>query len=147
MALTEEQKQKSREEYRAKIKRKDKIIWIIFGAAVFLFISGKFLWGVIGVNIPYSEGERSAIVIKVSDKGLIWKTFEGEAVLSQKGFAVTYVWNFSIDGSDPNKQKLLQELRTAFETGQTVKIKYRQMAGAVPWRGKTSYFIKEIRFE
>lgn len=147
MALTEEQKQKNREEYRIKAKKKNRITWIGLGVIIFLLILGKSLWGLIGVYIPYSEGERSVVVIKVADKGLIWKTFEGEAVLSQKGFSVTYVWNFSIDNSDPDKEKLLQQLQAAFETGQTVKIKYQQMAGAVPWRGKTSYFIKEIRFE
>ena len=127
MGLSEEQKQKKREEYRMKVKKKNKITWVVLGTIIFLLIFGKLVWGLIGVYIPYSNGERSAIIIKVADKGLIWKTLEGEAVLSQKGFSVTYVWSFSIDNNDPNKEKLLQQVRTAFETGQTVKIKYQQM--------------------
>lgn len=147
MALTEEQKQINREKYRKKIKSRTKKTWIIIGIILFLLIFGHSIWGLIGVYIPYSDGERSINVIKVSEKGLIWKTWEAEGVLSQKGFSVTYVWSFSIDNNDPNKEELLQKLQRAFETGQTVKVKYKQMAGTVPWRGKTSYFIKEIRFE
>lgn len=147
MALTEEQKQINREEYRKKTKSRAKKTWIIIGIIFFLLIFSRSIWGLIGVHIPYSDGERSINVIKVSEKGLIWKTWEGEGVLSQKGFSVTYVWSFSIDYNDPNKEQLLQKLQAAFETGQTVKVKYKQMAGTVPWRGKTSYFIKEIRFE
>ncbi|OGY54041.1 MAG: hypothetical protein A3B15_00100 [Candidatus Buchananbacteria bacterium RIFCSPLOWO2_01_FULL_45_31] len=75
MTLTEEQKQKNREEYKKRLKNKNLKALIVFGVIAILFIGGKFLWGVIGVNIPYSEGERSAIIIKVADKGLIWKTF------------------------------------------------------------------------
>ncbi len=110
---------------------------------------GRFIipliWGPIGVNIDYSEGERTAKIIKISEKGLIWKSWEIEAVLVQEGFAVTYIWPASVDNKDPNKNELLQELNNAFETGRTVKIKYEEKAGYVPWRSKTKYFIRDLR--
>lgn len=151
MVLNNEgQKQKNREEYQERVKRGKKKAWMIIAAGflgIFLIVPvGKFLWGTIGVQIDYSEGERSITVIKIAEKGLIWKTWEAEGVLTQQGFSVTYVWKFSIDNNDPNKEELLQRLQAVFETGQTIKVKYKQMAGSVPWRGKTSYFIKEIRF-
>src|SRR3989338_6469908 len=144
MALNEEEKQKNRQEYQRKVKIKNLKAWIIIvGIFLGFFILlpvGKLLWGVIGIHLNYSEGERSVNIIKIAEKGLIWKTWEGEGVLGQQGFSVTYVWSFSIDSNDPEKEELLQKLRTAFETGQTVKIRYIQMAGTVPWRGKTPYF-------
>ena len=144
---TEEEKQRNREEYRKKMKSKAKKTWIILGVVVFLLIFGRSIWGIIGVNIPYSEGERTVKVIKLSERGLIWKTWEAEGVLTQGNFAVTYIWTFSVDDWDPNKEKLVNDIKTAFENGQTVKIRYDQRAGSVPWRSSTPYFVKEIRFE
>lgn len=117
---------------------------IIFGVILFLGFFGSFLWGLIGVNIDYSHGERSVKIIKLSEKGFIWKTWEAEGVLTQGNFGVTYVWDFSVDNWDPNKQKLITELQTAFDTGQTVKVVYDQKGGSVPWRSETPYFVKDI---
>ena len=143
---TEEEKQLKREQYRKKMKKRYKKAWIVSGILFFLLIFGRSIWGVIGSNIHYSDGERTVKVIKLAEKGLIWKTWEGEGVLAQEGFAVTYVWSFSVDNWDPNKTKLINDIKTALETGQTVKIRYDQRAGSVPWRSGTTYFVKEIRF-
>ncbi|MEI6660243.1 MAG: hypothetical protein WCK91_02365 [bacterium] len=85
--------------------------------------------------------------MELSEKGLIWKTWEAEGVLTQGNFSVTYIWSFSVDNQDPNKEKLVNDIKTAFENGQTVKIHYDQRAGSVPWRSGTTYFAKEIRFQ
>ncbi len=129
-----------------------KLFWLILffvvfiGGISFIVPAGKMVWGVVGVHIPYSEGERSVNVIKVSEKGWIWKTWEIETVLSQQGFSVTYVWEASIDNQDPNKEKILQDINAAFETGQTVKVRYEQKGGSVPWRSGTPCWIKEVIF-
>jgi hypothetical protein len=142
----EQEKQRNREEYRKKMKKRAKKAWTVLGIIFFLLIFWGSIWGVIGVNIHYSDGERTVKIIKLSEKGFIWKTWEGEGVLAQEGFAVTYIWSFSVDNWDPNKQQLINDIKTAFETGQTVKIKYDQRAGSVPWRSETAYFVKEVRF-
>ncbi len=147
---SEEQKKKQKEEYRKKKRKRDVRAAIIVGAVLLLLIFGRFIlpfvWGPIGVNIDYSRGERTAMIIKISEKGLIWKTLEAEAVLSQKGFAVTYIWPFSIDNADPNKGVLLEKLSRAFESGEVIKIDYVEKAGYVPWRSKTRYLVTDIRF-
>lgn len=145
--LTEAEKQHNREAYREKMKKRAKKVWIVLGIIFFLLIFGRSIWGAVGVNIHYSDGERTVKIIKLAEKGLIWKTWEAEGVLTQGNFAVTYIWSFSIDNWDPNREKLLNDVRTAFENGQTVKIKYDQRAGSVPWRSGTTYFVKEIRFQ
>ena len=106
----------------------------------------KPIWGLIGVNIQYGDGERVVKIIQLSEKGLFWKTWEAEGVLTQGNVSVTYIWRFSVDDWDPNKEKLVNDLKRAFESGETVKIKYDQRAGMVPWRSHTTYFAKEIRF-
>ena len=145
--VTEEEKQHNREEYRKKMKSKAKKTWIVFSVILFLAIFGRSIWGIVGVNIPYGDGERMVKIIKLSEKGLIWKTWEIEGVLTQGNFYVTYVWSFSVDNQDPNKEKLVNDIKTAFENGQTVKVSYAQRAGNVPWRSGTTYFAKEISFQ
>ena len=106
-----------------------------------------FLWGPIGANITYSSGERVGKIIKIADKGLIWKTTEAEMVLSQGGFSVTYVWDFSVDENSINKNILKTDLQKAFDSGANIKVEYEQKAGFVPWRSKTTYLVQDIKFE
>lgn len=146
--MTPEKEKQQRKELREKRnKNRAKKTWLIFGIIFLVLFAGRSVWGVIGVVIPYSEGERIVKIIKVANKGLIWKTWEAEGVLTQGNFSVTYVWSFSIDDWDPNKEELVKDIHRAFENGQTVIIKYDQRAGSVPWRSKTTYFIKEVRFQ
>ncbi len=116
---------------------------------IFAFIALSFyniFWGIIGVHIPYSSGERSVKIIKLSEKGLIWKTWEVEGILTQGQNNLTYIWQFSVDSNEQKKSEILSLLQKAFDSGETVKIKYVQQAGSVPWRGDTSYFVKDILF-
>ncbi len=143
--LKEERKRKNKQELTKTLT------WI--GASIvglifilpFIFSVLGILWGIPSVHFTTSEGERVAKVIKISEKGLIWKTWEAEAVLTQGDLVSTYVWEFSIDEEDPEKDLRLKELRQAFETGELVKIKYEERAGSVPWRSKTEYFLRGIR--
>src|SRR3989344_796001 len=138
----EETKEKRREQYKTKQRKKLIISWIILGGILFLFIFGWFIWGIIGVNIDYGHGERVGRIVKISEKGLIWKSWEVELVIAQQsGFMTTYVWKFSVDRKDLNKENLVQELHEAFYSSRLVRIGYEQKAGHVPWRGSTSYFI------
>jgi len=142
---TEEQKEIKKQANRERMKKNAKKIKISILIILLLIPFGKSIQGVVGVNLRYSEGERIVKIIRLSNKGLIWKTWEAEGVLTQGNFAVTYVWEFSIDNQDPNRDILLEKLSNAFENGLTVKINYDQRAGNVPWRSKTPYFVREIR--
>jgi|SRR3989344_6646460 len=147
MISKEEERIKRRELYHRKQKKKSWIFWIILGLFWFLLLFGWFFWGIIGVNLDYSSGERVGRIVKISERGLIWKSSEIELVIAQEsGFMTTYVWEFSIDRNDPNEEVLKEALQEAFYSGKLVRIKYEQKAGHVPWRGKTSYFIKSITF-
>src|SRR3989338_8785829 len=83
----------------------------------------------VGNNIEYSEGQRVGVVNKISEKGLIWKTKEGQLSLEGRTSTGDYtgagVWDFSIDRlakHGENVDELYSQIRQAMEEGQRVKI-------------------------
>ncbi len=99
-----------------------------------------------GCNMNYSDGVRSGIVQKISHKGLICKTYEGELVLDgfksrAKGSSqtVTNVWAFSAE--DP---KVVAELEKASEVGYRVKLTYTGVAFKAPCKGDTRYTVTKV---
>lgn len=144
--LSEEQKARNRKVYQQKQKKMTSKFWIIFGILIFLLFFGKNIWGVVGVYIPYGGGERIGTIVKISDKGLFWKTTEVDMVVRSESISYGDFWRFSIDSKNPNKDKLIQDLTVAFENQKLVRVKYEQKAGSAPWRGKTSYFAKSVVF-
>ena len=87
----------------------------------------------------YSEGVRSGELIKFSNKGMIFKTYEGE--LSQ-GISGAQIFSFSVLDSD---EKVITELKEL--EGQYVKLKYIERYKTFPWWGETKYYIIEAKKE
>lgn len=112
---------------------------------VFFFVIAnvKYVVGLVGYNYVYSEGVRVGQVLKFSEKGLIWKTYEGSLGITQSG-AYVESWNFSVDSKDENKLNLISTLSNAAKTGNLVEIKYSQRLGVLPWRSGTSYLVENI---
>lgn len=110
------------------------IVVVLFG------IAGLGCTRLIG-NGNYSEGYRSGLVSKFSNKGNIYKTHEGELV--QGGLRTTRdfdgntgvsgnVWAFSVDNDNLS---VIKDIETAVEKGRPVRLKYHE----VRWNG---FFIK-----
>lgn len=111
-------------------------------------------WGAcnaVGNNIDYSRGERTGMINKVSERGLIWETYEGqlalEGIVSGNGSSGANVWDFSLDrqakhGEDT--QELVQKLREYMRTGQKVKVTYIEQLSTWPWRSETDYLIQDV---
>ncbi len=80
----------------------------------------------------YSDGEREGVMIKISRKGNVFKTFEGEIV--QPGFRTgggsINSNNFKFTALDEVISKKLSDA-----TGKTVKVHYVQYRKSLPWRG------------
>ena len=74
-----------------------------------------------------------------------WRTWEGTMGITQSG-AYVEAWDFSVDPSNPDKEALLSKLRQAYTTGTLVRIHYLQKLLPLYWRGKTSYFVEDIKF-
>jgi hypothetical protein len=90
----------------------------------------------------YSEGHRAGIIMKVSKKGTIFKTWEGQMNLETFGAMktdniISETFSFSIEG---NNQELIDELNDAALSGDRINLNYKERYIQVPWRGDTKYF-------
>lgn len=88
-------------------------------------------------NVSYSEGVRSGELIKVSYKGILFKTWEGE--ISQ-GISGAQIFSFSVMDSE---KKVITDLK-AME-GQYVQVSYKERYKTFPWWGDTRYFITSVK--
>ncbi|WP_348800516.1 6-phosphogluconate dehydrogenase [Flavobacterium adhaerens] len=89
--------------------------------------------------ISVSEGIRSGELIRMSHKGVIIKTWEGE--LSQ-GISGAQIFKFSVLDSDKEVIDKLQNLQ-----GQYVKLTYVEKHRTFFWWGETRFFIKTVQKE
>lgn len=91
----------------------------------------------------YSEGTRAGIVMKISKRGALLKTWEGQMDLETFGAVsdatniVTETFTFSVEkGNDA----LIKSLETAALSGERVNLRYIERYIKVPWRGDTKVF-------
>lgn len=105
----------------------------------------------IGNNIEYSEGVRAGMINKFSNKGLFWKTYEGqmalEGIVSGKNSVGANVWNFSLDRqarNGENTEELAEKIRQSLETGTKVRVTYVEPLATWPWRSGTDYLIQNV---
>lgn len=87
----------------------------------------------------YSEGVRSGELIKISNKGVVFKTWEGE--LSQ-GISGAQIFSFSIMD---NQKKVIADLKEL--QGEYVKVTYVERYKTFAWWGDTKYFITAVEKE
>jgi len=119
-----------------KILKRSLIVIVIIGLLVLSF----FYFGV------YSRGERVGTLMKLSEKGMIFKTLEGQlnieafgAVRSQNFVSQTF--EFSVENKH---QDVITSLKQAMSEGRRVNLKYIERYWDVPWRGDTKYFVREV---
>ncbi len=120
------------------MSKKLKIILAVV-AVVVVIVGGFAAYTWSALHLSYSSGDRSGYVQKLSKKGWVCKTWEGEmAMVSMPGTAPE-IFHFSVR-SDAVADKLNQTL------GKRVAIHYEQHKG-VPTNcfGETEYFITDVR--
>lgn len=98
-----------------------------------LFIAGYFTFV---YYVPYSEGVRSGELIKVTSKGYVVKTWEGE--ISQ-GISGAQIFSFSVMDNQPDAIQKLQELQ-----GRFVRVNYIERYRTFFWWGDTRYFVTDV---
>ena len=125
--------------YSSFIKKVRKIaLWICTGVLVALacFIYWKYFY-------TYSEGYRAGLLQKFSHKGAIFKTYEGELILS----SVTSTNNAAIASEkfyfSVINRKIVRELDTI--QGQPVIVHYLQKNHPVFWRGDSEYLVDSVK--
>ncbi len=92
-------------------------------------------------NWVFSEGTRTGQLIKISKKGYVFKTYEGQLNLGgieggPEGMMGT-IWNFSMKKEDMYHK--LEELE-----GKKVMLRYKEINKSMPWQGDTNYFVYEV---
>lgn len=86
--------------------------------------------------VTFSEGYRAGELIKISKRGLLFKTWEGR--LSQ-GVSEEQQFNFSVQKGDKEVLDQLKEFQ-----GKKVKVTYIERFGTFFWLGDTKYYVKEV---
>lgn len=110
---------------------------------IVVIVNFKYPLGLIGFNYEYSDGIRVGRIVKVSERGIFWKTFEVSMGVTQSG-AYIEKWDFSVDSASADGENLKQLLIVAAKSGQLVEVRYSQRIGALPWRAKTSYLAEDV---
>ena len=112
--------------------------WIIALLIIFLgiFIYMKYFY-------TYSKGYRAGLLQKFSNKGIAFKTYEGELILS----SVSSTRDVAIASEKFLFTMVNEDLVRQFDTlqGQNVIVHYIQKGGAVFWRGDSKYLVDSVQ--
>lgn len=116
--------------------------WLVILAAVLFGVSSCAAYGCVP---DYGEGSRVGFVRKISKKGLIFKSWEGEMVLRSSSpgefSAEVEKWAFTVDSDE-----VAAELGKVMESGKRIKAHYTQWLFP-PIKGDTDYRVKRIEVE
>jgi len=113
---------------------------LIWGLVILALVAlGVFM---LYANWTYSDGTRAGDLIKISKKGYIFKTYEGQLKLggidlTNKDEGLSDTWSFSVKDNEIFGQ--LEKLQ-----GQKVVLRYKEINHSMPWQGETECFIYEI---
>jgi hypothetical protein len=104
---------------------------------VIIAASAAYIW--IALHWSYSEGERAGFMQKLSHKGWLCKTWEGELSLVALPGAAPEKFNFSV-----RDEAIAQQINTA--VGQRVALTYEQHKGLpTSCFGETEYFVTAVK--
>ncbi len=114
---------------------KKRIVWM--GLAVVLVLPALYLWA--ALSWSYSSGERAGWVQKLSHKGWLCKTWEGELALVSTPGAPVEKFPFTVHGDE-----VAAEINRLM--GQRVALHYEQKVGLpTSCFGETRYFVTAVK--
>lgn len=85
-----------------------------------------------------SDGTRTVYLVKISHRGNIFKTYEGEALVSIGANPQTSITTDKFIYSVTSKS--LYDSLTRYE-GQKMTLRYKQYRRTLPWRGDSQYIV------
>ena len=112
------------------------IIVLLLGIAFFSYM----YWGV------YERGTMAGKVLRISEKGMIFKTYEGKITLESfgalKGVSpIAETFDFSVEKSE---KQVIQDLQQTSLEGVRVNLHFVKRYMIFPWRGDTKYFVVKV---
>ncbi|MDO1449147.1 hypothetical protein Q0590_22915 [Rhodocytophaga aerolata] len=118
-----------------------KTVKIIFISLVvlILLVGGYYIFG------SYSEGSRAGTIVKLSRRGVLVKTYEGQLNLGgfsgETGSPASSLWDFSVSSG---QEDVIRQLEEASLNGKRVKLYYKEKFFQLSWRGDTKYFVYKV---
>lgn len=112
---------------------------VVIAAGVFSF----YYFGV------YEKGVMSGRVMRITEKGVVFKTYEGKIQLETFGAlkgkgALNETFDFSVE----RKQKdIIEQLQQVSLSGERVNLHFIKRYARFFWRGDTRYFVVEVERE
>ena len=119
-----------------KIVKRIIIFTLIVGAALLSFL----YWGV------YETGIMAGKVLRVTQKGMIFKTYEGKLNLETFGALkgaspIAESFDFSVES---DQKEVIKELEQVALSGERVNLHFIKRYSTFAWRGDTKYFIEKV---
>jgi hypothetical protein len=126
----------------SKLVRKTKTVtkWTLAILSVILIVFAYFRY-----IYDYSEGYRAGLLQKFSSKGVIFKTYEGEMILS----SVSSNRDVALASEKFLFTMTNKEIVRQFDTlqGEMVIVHYREKMGRLFWRGDSKYLVDSVRLK
>ena len=112
---------------------------VVMAAAVFCF----YFFGV------YEKGVMSGRVVRITEKGVIFKTYEGKIQLETFGAlkgkgALNETFDFSVERK---RKDVIEDLQQVSLSGERVNLHFIKRYARFIWRGDTHYFVVEVERE
>lgn len=107
---------------------------------VLVLLTGSFIYW--KYFFTYSEGYRAGLLQKFSSRGSIFKTYEGEIILSSvqtnANMAIASE-KFLFSVNDEEVARKIEKMQ-----GENVVVHYTERNGKLPWRGDSPYLVDSI---
>jgi hypothetical protein len=112
------------------------LLALLLGGGVLAFM----YWGV------YERGVMAGKVLRVTEKGILFKTYEGKLNLESFGALkgaspIAETFDFSVEHSNT---QVIEQLQQVALSGERVNLHFVKRYMKFPWRGDTRYFITQV---
>jgi hypothetical protein len=121
------------------VKKKHRKVFIVLFSLLLIPVIVIALWIWVSLGYSYSSGERAGYVQKISKKGWICKTWEGELAMANLPGTMPQIFAFTV--RNDSIAKVIEQ-----NAGKQVSLTYDQHRG-VPTTcfGETEYFVTGVR--
>ena len=110
-----------------------KTLWILFITALLCGVTYYFYR-----TYTLSEGSRTGMLFKISRKGKMFKTYEGQIQLAGATMMNKQsIWEFSVVNASTYTE--LQNLE-----GKSIRLHFKEVVDAFPWQGETNYLVYDV---
>jgi len=113
------------------------VLWLLLGGAAVVLLIAGYLY--LALHVPYSDGERSGVLQKLSRKGWLVKTWEGELAMTTVPGVAPVIWTFTV-------RDATAAAKVSAALGKSVVVHYTEHRG-VPSSlfGDTRYYVDDVR--